>query len=136
MACITVSARRPAPLVAATTTTYSLLPGGLAGAVLSASHGLSKSGAAMNVSAPAASTANRSASAPPARVYPCTASPGSASTAATVPTAATFSATSKRAALRMVGPWLSSSIGTVTGAATTVATAPAPLVLKALTCTW
>ncbi len=80
-----VFSRAPAPLVARTSTSYSLSP--------PASVGASWFGADLNVSSPVAeSSENLDWSAPPAIVYPVTLSSASPSVASTVPAPVWFSA--------------------------------------------
>ena len=67
--CGVVFARSPLPLVALTSSTYSLLPASFAGAVLSTSSGSSWFGAALNASAPVISSrSNSPRSTPPLSV--------------------------------------------------------------------
>ena len=90
-----VLCRSPLPLVALTSSTYSLSPAAFAGVVLSASSGTSWFGAALNASAPVISSSSNSPwSTPPLSVYPVTLSSASLSLACTVPTSVWFSATS------------------------------------------
>ena len=91
-----VRERSPVPLVALTTSTYSLFAASFAGLSLARSPGSSQLGACLNANAPlSSSSANRAPSTPLAIAYRCTVSSGSESAAATVPACVSFSSTLK-----------------------------------------